>query len=576
MRLWVYVATSAAVYCALMADALVMYPNYYSAMVGMSDSAFKLLALVNFSGSMTILCTKLVAWLLFDGLNAADQQTISGRALLISTVVIQFWTPLHRQLALNSQAFLVGFLFLLALTALHWICFNRVKSLQTVDPLALTPYRKYKIAKLGVICVAFFATDIALCLGTFAYYHSHELTGSFLSCVLVELVTKSVLFTGMYAANLTNMVYLVRNPEEDEWDRAQLVSSVVKMASSVLGVLAHLTLIRMYGLSIVRIWLLLPYFFFAYGDAYAVHKALTAHSELNKFTTNATDADLARDNTCVICREEMTRQATARRTPKRLNCGHVMHMACLHSWLARSGSCPTCRQSVYSASSSFHPSAYEPAPAAPAEPAAAPPPAADLSFEVPPLSDADVEAMQTLARRVAGVECDVGDFERMVAVFPDIATAVEDARGRGVERDLARANVVAVASALRVRTDLPHDLAQATELLADRVHPSALAHFASVLLPAAVTEDSIRTATLNAVRTIVNTTPHTASPLVLELRYKFLFVRELMSALAKPPRAPTEAQPAQPEEPVSIYQADGSGGPRQYRFTVHERPTREM
>lgn len=355
MRLWVYVATSAVLYIFLMLDALVMYPNYYSAMVGMSDTSFKLLALVNFSGSMTILCTKLAAWLLFDGLNMADQQSISSRALLVSTLVIQFWTPLHRQLALNSQAFLVGFLFLLSLTALHWICFNRVKSLQTLDPLAVDRRKIYKLVKLGVICSLFFTLDMVLCACTLRYFHSHELTGSFLSCVLVELVTKSVMFLGMYAVNIASMIYLYKNPEEDEWDRAQLLISLTKLASSSLSVGAYLFLIYTYGLSTMRVSLLLPYSIFAYNDAMAAYKAYTANSEMNQFTSDATDADLQRDNTCVICREEMSRSRnnSARKSPKKLNCGHVMHMGCLHSWLARSGSCPTCRQSVYYAYSSF-------------------------------------------------------------------------------------------------------------------------------------------------------------------------------------------------------------------------------
>ncbi|KAK4227058.1 E3 ubiquitin-protein ligase HRD1 [Podospora fimiseda] len=67
---------------------------------------------------------------------------------------------------------------------------------------------------------------------------------------------------------------------------------------------------------------------------------------------DATAEDLGRDNTCIICREEMrpwdaTVAGQVERTrTKKLPCGHILHLGCLKSWLERQQVCPTCRRPV--------------------------------------------------------------------------------------------------------------------------------------------------------------------------------------------------------------------------------------
>jgi len=67
---------------------------------------------------------------------------------------------------------------------------------------------------------------------------------------------------------------------------------------------------------------------------------------------DATEEELGRENTCIICREEMRPwdandvTQVERSRPKRLPCGHILHLGCLKSWLERQQVCPTCRRSV--------------------------------------------------------------------------------------------------------------------------------------------------------------------------------------------------------------------------------------
>lgn len=76
-----------------------------------------------------------------------------------------------------------------------------------------------------------------------------------------------------------------------------------------------------------------------------------ALQDMNKYP-DATAEELARENTCIICREDMRPWqadepgAVERSRPKKLPCGHILHFGCLKSWLERQQVCPTCRRSV--------------------------------------------------------------------------------------------------------------------------------------------------------------------------------------------------------------------------------------
>ena len=88
-----------------------------------------------------------------------------------------------------------------------------------------------------------------------------------------------------------------------------------------------------------------------------------ATKDMNSRYPDATPEEVAREDVCIICREDMrawgpatqdenaserpARTALDERTrPKKLPCGHILHFACLRSWLERQQSCPTCRRPV--------------------------------------------------------------------------------------------------------------------------------------------------------------------------------------------------------------------------------------
>ncbi|QGA20040.1 hypothetical protein EYB26_007740 [Talaromyces marneffei] len=86
-------------------------------------------------------------------------------------------------------------------------------------------------------------------------------------------------------------------------------------------------------------------------------KYRTATRDMNERYPDATAEEIAREDTCIICREEMVpwqqpagegnrRAVPERLRPKKLPCGHILHFACLRSWLERQQNCPMCRRPV--------------------------------------------------------------------------------------------------------------------------------------------------------------------------------------------------------------------------------------
>lgn len=82
-----------------------------------------------------------------------------------------------------------------------------------------------------------------------------------------------------------------------------------------------------------------------------------ATRDMNRRYPDATPEELRDSDVCIICREEMhpwqdtqennNRQPISERwRPKKLPCGHILHFACLRSWLERQQNCPTCRRPV--------------------------------------------------------------------------------------------------------------------------------------------------------------------------------------------------------------------------------------
>lgn len=94
---------------------------------------------------------------------------------------------------------------------------------------------------------------------------------------------------------------------------------------------------------------------FKAARAFATYLSHARHLHLHLAAASAAHLDHA-GRLCIICREEMRlpqeaaahgRALAPRRVPKRLHCGHILHLGCLKDWLERLANCPLCRRPVF-------------------------------------------------------------------------------------------------------------------------------------------------------------------------------------------------------------------------------------
>lgn len=74
-------------------------------------------------------------------------------------------------------------------------------------------------------------------------------------------------------------------------------------------------------------------------DAYREWKRVQEFIE--KHLPSATEEDLERDDTCIICRLQMDLTEA-----KRLPCGHCLHSDCLERWIGQQSKCPLCQKDL--------------------------------------------------------------------------------------------------------------------------------------------------------------------------------------------------------------------------------------
>lgn len=134
---------------------------------------------------------------------------------------------------------------------------------------------------------------------------------------------------------------------ENSWENKAVYLLYTELLMSLLKVILYLTFISiMMKIHTFPLFAIRP----MYLSMRALKKALNdvimsrrAIRNMNTLYPNATAEDLANnDNVCIICREEMTGNGSAKKLP----CNHIFHVSCLRSWFQRQQTCPTCRMDV--------------------------------------------------------------------------------------------------------------------------------------------------------------------------------------------------------------------------------------
>lgn len=155
--------------------------------------------------------------------------------------------------------------------------------------------------------------------------------------------------------NTCEVIYLGNHPDEDAMESKSLYMKILEITHSSLVLVIHLFLLfTLVGPSRYPIYLFKDIFFntlHLIKQIKELRRYQKASKELDSRLQDATEEDLADDNNlCIICRDDMTTIDVIkgnRAYPKKLQCGHIIHLGCLKGWFERSQACPMCRAPVF-------------------------------------------------------------------------------------------------------------------------------------------------------------------------------------------------------------------------------------
>ncbi|PNY27436.1 E3 ubiquitin-protein ligase HRD1 [Tolypocladium capitatum] len=401
MRLGWYAGVSAALAGGVIVSAFHQRANFYSAMVYLAQSNFCLLALLNFTLLIYSSFVYGVTRLCYGTLRAVEVEQLTERAWFAITETCLAMTIFREEI---GAWFLVMFTALVTGKVWGWIGDGRVEFLEQQPPpnprlfhlrlsISLTMSFLYDvwILRYTINCViqqarpnmmVMFLFEFAV-LATCSWRTGARYLLSLAEQNIIKAQTRKRLLerrqevreqraammrqreqaaaAGQEAP--TNQDPLPSEEDVDEMDIEvpgwaakgewvlwlDLLSDMIKLG---IYVAFFFMLLMFYGLPI---HIMRDLFMTSRDFVKRLHALLRyrrAIQEMNRYP-DATAEDLAQENTCIICREEMRPWDPAnipgaidRVRPKKLPCGHILHLGCLKSWLERQQVCPTCRSPV--------------------------------------------------------------------------------------------------------------------------------------------------------------------------------------------------------------------------------------
>ncbi|PHH58944.1 hypothetical protein CDD81_4068 [Ophiocordyceps australis] len=401
MRLGWYAGVSTALAGGVVMSAFYQRANYYSAMVYLAQSNFCLLVLVNFSLLVYSSFIYALTRLCYGTLRAVEVEQLTERAWFAITETCLAMTIFREEI---GAWFLVMFTALITGKVWGWIGDGRVEFLEQQPPQNPRLFH----LRLSLSLSLSFAYDVCILLYTinsviqqarpnmmvmFLFEFAVLATCSWRTGVryIIALVEQSII-KSQTKQRLLERRQEVRQrrqsmirqretraaagehpppeqdalPNEDDVDEMDIEVPGWAAKGELVLWLDLLTDMIKLGIYVAFFFMLLMFYglpihimrdlFMTSRDFVKRLNALLRYrraiQEMNRYP-DATVDELAQENTCIICREDMRpwdpvndSSAIDRVRPKKLPCGHILHLGCLKSWLERQQVCPTCRSPV--------------------------------------------------------------------------------------------------------------------------------------------------------------------------------------------------------------------------------------
>lgn len=325
-------------------------PDYLAAAAWLTNSNGCFLVLCNFAVYVLLLSGRIMQLVLFGTLRRSEEEKFAE--LLWYSMFNMFFTltsfPIDFDLRFVLTASVLKFF-----QIFHILCDVRIDQMGQVTSLP----RSFHLRMIALL--SWLGTfDSVLVLLTGAISLQHPGPGGFMvymaSASIIQLVEWAAL-SGAYACECYELGL------EEPWHAKSRYLFVIKLVSNLLMFLTYPVCYGLYiynnssmvtffpPFSALRDFLVLGYSLFDNVRKLLRSRAATRDMESRYPRLTNEELQALQDPTCIICREELVVSPNERsdnNTPRKLACGHVFHFRCLHSWLERQQSCPTCRRSV--------------------------------------------------------------------------------------------------------------------------------------------------------------------------------------------------------------------------------------
>ncbi|CAG2165591.1 unnamed protein product, partial [Oppiella nova] len=281
-----------------------------------------------------LLMGKLMRKIFFGQLRTAEMEHLIEKSWYAVTETCLAFTVFRDDL---SPKFVALFTLLLFLKCFHWLAEDRVDYMERSPNISL-------LFHIRVISLLFLLGSLDFWFIHMAYY-STLTKGA--SVQLVFGFEYAILFAVVFNILMKYILHFVDLQNENPWEDKAVYLLYTELLMGFLKVILYVTFITImmkihtFPLFAIRpMYLSMRAFKKALNDVIMSRRAIR---NMNTLYPDATPEELQSvDNVCIICREEMTGNGSAKRLP----CNHIFHVSCLRSWFQRQQTCPTCRMDV--------------------------------------------------------------------------------------------------------------------------------------------------------------------------------------------------------------------------------------
>ena len=338
MRLTRYVVGSFVVAGGLVYHALKTREQYFPAMLYLSTSKLSVVVMGNLMFALTLCLGHLFKAIFLGQLREAEVERLYERSKDAIMETCLAMTIFREEF---NVKFVVMFVTLLFVKIFHWLCSDRVEYVETSPSTT-------RLAHLRVCTLAACLLALDLTMLQYSVTETLRLGPSVLLLFGFEYI---ILASKVVATSCKYLIFAIDTWREGRWDEKGTYVFYLELVTDLLHLFVYfcffVIIFAYYGLPIHLVRDLYMTFrnFNRRVKAFIQYRKVTANLH-ERFPDATTEELTALDDSCIICRDDMTADGVGGAVPKKLPCGHIFHLRCLRTWMERQQACPTCRAPV--------------------------------------------------------------------------------------------------------------------------------------------------------------------------------------------------------------------------------------